>query len=254
MSIFITGDLHGATYIDKLRIFAESHGHELSRDDFVIILGDLCVPWNDPPSERDLFTMGELEGFPWTTLFIDGNHENFDVLNDLPERDWRGGRVHMLSEHVLHLMRGYVFDIEGRSFFAMGGAPSVNHPALVEGVSWWPQEIPNDRERERALATLEARDWQVDYVLSHCPPSKQLREYFEIYGANFTPDPYNVWLQTEIADRARFTQWFFGHMHDDRPWEPKFVALMHKIYDLDGRFTYEYWGPNNPIDEYYDEW
>ena len=48
-----------------------------------------------------------LEEKPFTTLFVDGNHENFDLLNTLPERQWNGGRVHVVREHVLHLMRGH---------------------------------------------------------------------------------------------------------------------------------------------------
>lgn len=29
---------------------------------------------------------------PFTTLFVDGNHENFDLLNAYPVENWHGGK------------------------------------------------------------------------------------------------------------------------------------------------------------------
>ena len=52
-----------------------------------------------------------------TTLFVDGNHENFALLNALPEKHWNGGRVHEVREHVLYLMRGQVFTFGGLMIF-----------------------------------------------------------------------------------------------------------------------------------------
>ncbi|MCB7347826.1 hypothetical protein LIZ33_16445, partial [Desulfovibrio desulfuricans] len=72
--------------------------------------------------------------------------------------------------HVLHLMRGQVFDIEGYTFFTMGGASSHDiqdgildpeEPGFeerywrmrraramfrVKGVSWWTEELHSDEE------------------------------------------------------------------------------------------------------------
>lgn len=59
-----------------------------------------------------------------TTLFVDGNHENFALLNALPEKHWNGGRVHEVREHVLYLMRGQVFTFGGLTWFTMGGVAS----------------------------------------------------------------------------------------------------------------------------------
>lgn len=68
-------------------------------------------------------------------MFVDGNHENFDKLYQYPEKDWHGGRVHEIRPNVLHLMRGHVFDIQGHSFFCMGGAMShdIDNGVVIEG-------------------------------------------------------------------------------------------------------------------------
>ena len=37
---------------------------------------------------------------------------------------WRGGKVRKIRPHVMHLMRGQAFELQGCTFFAMGGAQS----------------------------------------------------------------------------------------------------------------------------------
>ena len=38
--------------------------------------------------------------------------------------EWHGGKVHRVRPHVLHLMRGQIFELEDSRFFTMGGAKS----------------------------------------------------------------------------------------------------------------------------------
>ena len=114
---------------------------------------------------------------------MDGNHENFDLLNALPEKEWHGGRVHEVRENILHLMRGQIFTFGGLTWFTMGGASShdiqdgVLDPEApdfeqkywllrrmrgmfrVKGRSWWAEEMPNAREYVEALKNLEQVNW-----------------------------------------------------------------------------------------------
>ena len=90
----------------------------MTKADAVIIYGIFA----DTPVEAHWLDW--LEGRPFTTLFVDGNHENFEKLNALPVHIWHGGKVHYVRPHVIHLMRGQVFEIGGLTFFAMGGAAS----------------------------------------------------------------------------------------------------------------------------------
>lgn len=57
-------------------------------------------------------------------LFIDGNHENFERLYQYPIKEWHIGRAHEIRPHVLHLMRGQVFEIDGKKIFTFGGMSS----------------------------------------------------------------------------------------------------------------------------------
>ena len=71
----------------------------------------------------------------FTTLFVDGNHENFDRLYEYPVEEWHGGKVHKIRPSVIHLMRGQIFEIEGKSIFTFGGASShdIDGGILLQG-------------------------------------------------------------------------------------------------------------------------
>ena len=82
----------------------------MGRDDYMIVTGDLGGVWAG--EQADSNRLDWLEAKHFTTLFVDGNHENFELLNAYPEQIWHGGRVHQVRPHVLHLMRGQHYDIE----------------------------------------------------------------------------------------------------------------------------------------------
>ena len=121
--IYITGDTHG----DVRRLNATSffEQKEMTKDDYVVILGDFGLVWDwRGESREERNWLNWLEDKPFTTLFIDGNHENHDRLNDMEVEDWHGGKVHKIRPTVLHLMRGQVFNIDSKKIFTFGGASS----------------------------------------------------------------------------------------------------------------------------------
>ena len=65
-------------------------------------------------------------------LLMVSNHENFDLLAQYPITEWHGGHVQFIRPHVLHLMRGQIFDINGFTFFCMGG----DAPQLIATENW----------------------------------------------------------------------------------------------------------------------
>ncbi len=113
---------------------------------------------------RDNFWLKWLDSLPWNTLFIDGNHENFDVLNTYPVEEYKGGKVHRIRSKVFHLMRGEVFNIDGYKFFTMGGGFSHDVNYRTEHKNWWKDEICTIEEAKHAFATLEKNNWEVDYI------------------------------------------------------------------------------------------
>ena len=168
MSIYITGDTHGTFDLRKVVYFFKGREEEFSRDDYLIICGDVGVCGfmaSDEAKTRDI-----LRNLPVTVLFVDGNHENFEQLNSYAVEIWNGGKVHFIESNIIHLMRGQVFEIDGKKFFTFGGAYSVDKMYRTEGITWFPEEIPSKEEYEEGWKNLEKADFQVDYILSHTAP------------------------------------------------------------------------------------
>lgn len=85
------------------------------KEDFVIICGDFGgVCDYKEESREEKYLLGWLEEKPFTTLFVSGNHENFDRLNAYPEEIWHGGKINAIRPFVLHLRRGEIFNLEGK--------------------------------------------------------------------------------------------------------------------------------------------
>ena len=135
--IYVTGDTH-RTDLDRFVHFCREHPG-LSKRDYMIVTGDFGGVFFRETLEEDLQRFSDL---PFTVLFVDGNHENFDLLNGYPVELWKGGKVHRVRPDVIHLMRGQVFELEGKTFFTFGGATSVDRARRVEGETWWRQESP----------------------------------------------------------------------------------------------------------------
>lgn len=74
--------------------------NQLSREDFMIICGDFGLIWKDCEEERNWLKW--LEDRPWTTLWIDGNHENFDRLKSFSTEKWNGGLIQKITPHIFH--------------------------------------------------------------------------------------------------------------------------------------------------------
>lgn len=124
--VFVTGDCHAEFNKFSTKNFPEQNG--MTRDDIVIVCGDFGI-WHDNAEER--YWLKWLNNKPFTTVFVDGNHENFDRLysDEFPIVDFHGGKAHKIRDNIYHLMRGYMFEFDGKKFFCFGGASS--HDFLV---------------------------------------------------------------------------------------------------------------------------
>ena len=93
----------------------------------------------------------------------------------------------------------------------------------TEGISWFPEELPNLEEYEEGWYNLENCGFKVDYILSHSGP----REVAAVIGYGEMSDDeveLRQYLQ-RVADNTEFTAWYFGHFHDDTEVEDMFFGL-----------------------------
>ncbi|MDE7380117.1 MAG: metallophosphoesterase [Clostridia bacterium] len=226
--IFVTGDTHGLQDYHKLHIFAGEHP-ELTKDDYVIIAGDFGAVWDSRTLVADLKPFTEL---PFTVLFVDGNHENFDLINTCPVKEWHGGKVHQIRPNIFHLMRGQVFEIEGKTIFTFGGATSVDKFMRREGISWWPQELPTYEELDEGFANLKRYGNKVDFIITHsCGQRALMYPKLRIAAGIKTACPESHML-SNFEDIVEFKHWYFGHFHIDAQLSDKYTVLYQDVVEI----------------------
>ena len=228
--IFITGDLHGNIDKSKLNTKFFPQQKELTKNDFVIIAGDFGGIWDESRSENWLLRWLEKKRF--TTLFVDGNHENFDLLNSYPVTAWKGGKVHEVRPGILHLMRGQVFQIGAATLFTFGGADSIDKHYRTEGVSWWPQERPTEEEFFEGMKNLARHNYSVDYVISHTAPQDIVGQLGYLREDGKFIDPTTAML-SRFQEKINFNHWYFGHFHEDTTLG-KYTALYQEVVPAAG--------------------
>ena len=227
--IYITGDIHGTIDIGKvIRFFGDANmSSNLTKQDFLILLGDTSICWDGGKIDSEVKQI--LRSLPVTTLFIDGNHDNHWELAEYPVLEWNGGHIHEVEPDILHLMRGEVFTIEDKTFFTFGGANSIDAHLRVEGLSWWPEELPSAEEYDRGFRNLRKCGYAVDVILTHTAPPFVM----DALGAQFFDEEEELqnYLQ-EIADTVDYGAWYCGHFHVDETIDNQFRILMDDIVCL----------------------
>ncbi len=228
MNVYVCGDTHIPTDINKLSIRYWEIQKYLCKDDLVISLGDCGLLWEQEWSKEELWWAKWLTAKNFTVCFLDGNHENFDRINALEVVDFHGGKAgKVFSDEngtIYHLKRGEIYEFGDKKVFTFGGALSVDKEHRTTGISWWEQELPNYAECDYALSNLEKHNYSVDYVLTHtCPASIVKSMNFDLFeGERFT-DPCAKFLNV-IDERTSFRQWHFGHFHTSAHKNEKYIC------------------------------
>lgn len=243
--IYITGDCHFDFYKFNMKNFPVQKQMKIQSENHVIITGDFGL-WDQTRTTK--YWLNWLENKKFTILFVDGNHENFDLLDSYPVNIWNGGKVHFIRPNIIHLMRGQVFTIEGKKIFTFGGAEShdisggilePDDPEFkqkkkvfdkkwisyrINRISWWKEELPSETEFQEGLLNLEKHNWSVDFVITHCCGTIVQNTFgYGLYQSNGLTD----YLE-EILLRLQFKKHFFGHYHDNRIIQDNYIML----YDL----------------------
>ena len=186
----------------------------LTKKDIVIVLGDFGVIWEKNRTMHQLEALGSKN---FTVAFVDGNHENFNLIKELEmPLDWNSGKVGYLPFGIIHLKRGEIYTIEGKTFGICGGADSVDKWMRNEGTSWWPQETLTADSAQ--LLIDNAKNKELDFILSHdCP--KTFVGFMKALGGINALDKYTetqINLQ-KIYDNVKCKNWYFGHWHMNMP-------------------------------------
>lgn len=236
--IYLIGDTHGTEDFRSfmsLRDRVRDGRISMSPDkDFVVVLGDWGVIWDNVPSREEKRILPMWENAPWTTLVVDGNHENFARLFAYPEVLFGGTMARQISDRIFNLKRGEIYNICGHKVFIFGGGLSIDQERRVEGVSWWREELPTTLEMDNGLGKLQKHGNKVDYIFTHEAPRRFVPKLLGTTKIDYTL-PESLKYKSPLAgyfdhlfDEITFKAWFNGHYHCDM----RFVENDKVLYTL----------------------
>lgn len=230
MAIFVCGDLHGHWDISKLNSKKFKEGRHLTKEDVLIQLGDFGLIFHNKRTKDEQYWLDWLGKKKWTTVFIDGNHDNHPQLNELPVEEKFGEVVGTVNDSVFHLKRGRVYTIQGKTFWTMGGAFSIDKARRIEGRDWWPEEEPSFTETKEGYESLDRVGWKVDYMITHDCPT-WVKDV--LHSPHHTENSYTNRLLEDIfgKQKLQFTHHYFGHHHMDHTVD-KHTCCYNKVYEI----------------------
>jgi Icc-related predicted phosphoesterase len=199
--IYILGDLHGDwTKLERIK-------EHMNPEDIIIQVGDFGIYSRELMYLRHAFP----EGYPCKVLMIDGNHENFNIINE-----WSKDEPTEFHKNFFYMPRGYVMEIEGKLFGFLGGAESIDKAWRTPGIDWFAEERVSQDDVDKLIHNLNGRE--LDVLISHSPP-----EF--VNKANFPPLNERDWglplgWIDESAWKVTKAYWavkpkvmYCGHMH-----------------------------------------
>lgn len=250
--IFVTGDIHGN--IDRFQNYMFPEQSSLTKDDYIIVCGDFGIIWKQEDDYWEKLSLDYLDNKPFTTLFVDGNHENFNRLEAFPIEEWHGGKIHKISNSVYHLMRGEVFELCGKKIFTFGGASShdIQDGILhmdkdgdwvdtarewsaegkmfrIKDLSWWEQELPSEEEMQNGIENLEKHNNKVDFIITHCPSASVIAMLGHGWSKQKFEQDYLTRYLEQIKESTTYSKWYCGHMHIGLDFDDKTTLLYRTI-------------------------
>ncbi|MBR3095846.1 MAG: metallophosphoesterase [Clostridia bacterium] len=212
--IFVTGDMHG-----QISRFDDPALRKLKEKDTLLVCGDFGFLWDGSTAEMN--TLKKLSKKKYNICFVDGTHENFDMLAKLKIKKWNGGKVHQIAPNIFHLLRGQVFTIEDQTVFTFGGGESPDIEIRFEMNTWSDKEIPTREELLEGVENLQKLGGKVDIIVTHEPPAR-IKDFLLLNtGLDAPITAINTYLE-DVGKTCKFSHWYFGSMHMD-----KFISSTH---------------------------
>lgn len=224
MATYITGDCHQK--FDKIYNFIFKM--KLNENDNIIVLGDMGLFWRYDKQDSDMIIDFYEDMFKCNLYFIDGNHENFELLKRIPIIDDLG--IGKVSKHIFYIPRGTIMDFENKKCLFIGGADSLDKGRRTENLSWWKDE----QITQENIDSIPAAHY--DYVFSHCCPRSVLENDKAILtDPRFDQDVIDHTSEDkleELKNKITFDKWGFGHYHQDVHLTDKFFCLYHSFEEV----------------------
>ena len=252
MSLYVTGDIH-ADVESRFGYRRRPGVRQFTSNDIVVILGDWGIPWDHTTAAEDCYKAKFIDSKPWTTIALRGNHDNTNLMREMPQEEKFGGKVRRLAvandkgetyicNHVFIVDEPTILTLEGERCLCIPGADShdmgldTTNPrgkAIIDKSDprWrmfrnkyrhWSTlyRVLNESwwedeaiDIEKCAALLENENSNFDFIFTHDFPAI-INEHYKRPG-----DPARMkstegeLYLEELRKTLNFDCWFHGHLH-----------------------------------------
>ena len=213
--IYVTGDMHG-----DYEAFAERGLSRLTKGDKLIVTGDFGFVWDD--SKKEIKNLEKLSKKKYDILFVEGAHENFELLSKYAEADLYLGKARKLARNIYCLKRGEIYKIDGMTVFALGGGlpPYADNDAQAES-------MPTDDELRFAVDNIQGLGRRVDLIITHEAPATVKK----LIDRGAVVNDLNIFLDT-VMHNTEYGHWYFGGLHQDRDVSDRLTCVFEDVYKI----------------------
>ncbi len=215
--IYITGDTHG-----DLKDLLSRNVNKIKRNDVLIITGDFGFIWDN--SKTELKSIKKLSKLKYKILFVEGVHENFDMLDQYEYAEIFNGQARKISDNIYCLKRGEIYTIEDKKVFCLGGGDVDDYIEKVDTDPLKNKSLPTDEELKYAVDNLKSVSKKIDIIITHEAPAsvkKLIRRDCEI-------NDLNIFLDT-LLHNAKYDKWYFGSLHTDRAVTNQLICVWQEV-------------------------
>lgn len=217
--LYVTGDIHGDPF-ERFSYNRNVDVREINEDDYVIIAGDFGCVWDwRGNSNEDAYKLSWLNSKPWTTIVVLGNHEAWNVYEDMP--DVTPDFVYAGSvKQCVYMNKVYdkiyivdsvaILKLCDKAVLAIAGADSHDKMYRTEGKTWWPQEKINIAKCIDFFEKNSAISNYYDLIVTHDAPSIMMDGIGSYYYLRVT---YGEMFLDMVRQNFCFGKWIHGHMH-----------------------------------------
>lgn len=188
-------------------------------------MGDSGLCWDG--GKQDSYIQNWYNKKPFTTFSIRGNHENTNVIKNLPIKEKWGGKVYQVSPSIFYAKSGEIYNLCGYTCLAINGADSHDKEIRKENLNWWADEGVSTEALLNAYANLEKVNFNVDFIFSHTGGTFNTR----IIDLKFEPTPSDLKLDYILRD-VTYKCHYYGHYHQDKWTNNNAHCLYNNVYEI----------------------
>jgi len=244
--IYITGDCHGEV-LQRFSYNKHPFLKNLTANDTIFVLGDIGLYWPNYEKETE-YQLTNINK-PWKTIFIAGNHDNYDFIETLPivqPNFLISGTIRQdkqfywidkscilkIDNKIILCIAGakshdskYIFEKEEKSFIKI--AKRRNLPYRINHITWWNQEEIDIKDVRATLKNYGSN--KVNYIMSHDAPAhfNNIAKKIDIYN-DYEDNEGELFLE-ELDQTLDFDYWYHGHYHFEDYIYENHVCVYHSI-------------------------